>query len=117
MAAVFLAVGDMNPAAVKLIDELVVRKVQRNDEVTQTPVVLLTVAHRANVGSLPEGVLRPARTAHGCVEPWTAEARSDDDGGAPCLAKGIEDMVDKTHQVVLLRRIGNVSDAKPPRRG
>ena len=50
-------VGDMEPVAVKLIDELVVGKVEADEEIAQTAVVLRAVGNSADIGSLTEEML------------------------------------------------------------
>ena len=57
MAVACCSVGDVEPVAVIFVDELVVGKVEANEEVTQTAVVLREVGDSADVGSLTEEML------------------------------------------------------------
>ena len=57
MAVACCLVGDVEPVGVVLVDELVVGKVEADEEITQTAVVLWAVGDSADVGSLTEEML------------------------------------------------------------
>ena len=112
MALICCTVGDVEPIAVELIDELVKGEIQGDDEITQFAVVLRFVGKGADVGGLSETVLRGFGTADYLVHRVAPIARGDNNGGTPCLTQRVEDVVDEGDKILSLEFSRGIVDAQ-----
>lgn len=100
--------GDVEPAAAFLADELVEWQVQALGEGKESEVVADGAC--GDVGGLAFGVLGCGHTSHGCVERRAAVSAVDADGLAPRCAQGVEDVLDEQLEVGFCCRGGGVVD-------
>ena len=110
-------VTHMNPVVSILVNELVERQPQLQDESKQPLIIFWPVTQGSDVGGLAKRMLAVGGPTDQSVQTRGAETAGDNNGFTPGFPKRVEHLLTQTEQSVSLHLVGLVVHATPPRCG